>query len=209
MSILESARIRLEPLRKEHAEAMFPGLSNPRLYEFIADDPPASLEVLREKYTRLESRRSPSGDDRWLNWIVFSKPALNSPVKNGTGSERNTTLGDNMTLPEGACPIFQQALTARGYVQATVCANTATIAYVLFESAWGQGLGRESVAMMMDHLRDAYAVDRFVAMIDTRNHRSIHLVKKLGFSLVKIHPATESVHGVLSDDAEYVFLPKR
>lgn len=175
MSILESARIRLEPLRADHAEAMFAGLSNPRLYEFIAVDPPASLSVLREKYARLESGRSPSGDEHWLNWIVFDKPTLN----------------------------------ARGYVQATVSGNTAAIAYVLFEDAWGQGLARESVAMTMSHVSDAYGVGRFVAMIDTCNHRSINLVEKLGFSLVKIHPAKELCHGVLTDDAEYMLIRQR
>src|SRR5260221_9922733 len=32
--------------------------------------PPASTEWLRERYGRLESRRSNDGQQQWLNWVV-------------------------------------------------------------------------------------------------------------------------------------------
>lgn len=70
MKQLQTDRLRLVPLRVEHAEAMFPLLSDPRVYEFIQDKPPASLECLQKRYRRHETRHSPDGSEQWLNWII-------------------------------------------------------------------------------------------------------------------------------------------
>ena len=69
MRELRSARLVLEPQVESHAEAMFEVLSDPAIYEF-EHDPPASAAALRERYRKLESRRSPDGSQLWLNWIV-------------------------------------------------------------------------------------------------------------------------------------------
>lgn len=66
---ITAERLRLEPQRAEHAEAMFMVLSDPALYEY-ENAPPASLDALRERYRRLESRVSPDGAELWLNWVV-------------------------------------------------------------------------------------------------------------------------------------------
>ncbi len=70
MKQLTTTRLRLVPLRVEHAEAMFPLLSDPRIDEFIEHEPPVSLECLQERYRRLETRHSPDGAEQWLNWII-------------------------------------------------------------------------------------------------------------------------------------------
>ncbi len=62
--------VTLEPRTAAHAEAMFAVLAEPALYEFIEEDPPASVELLRQRFARSESRRSPDGSQRWLNWVV-------------------------------------------------------------------------------------------------------------------------------------------
>ena len=67
---LHTPRLRLEPQRPEHADALFAPLGDARLYEHIPQEPPPSLEALRERLTRLATRRSPSGDELWLNWVV-------------------------------------------------------------------------------------------------------------------------------------------
>ena len=59
----------LEPQLLAHAEEMFAVLSDPAIYEYERQ-PPASLAWLRERYARLESRRSPNGSEQWLNWVV-------------------------------------------------------------------------------------------------------------------------------------------
>src|SRR6185436_9373621 len=67
---LHTPRLRLEPQRPEHADALFAPLGDARLYEHIPQEPPSSLEALRERLTRLATRRSPTGDELWLNWVV-------------------------------------------------------------------------------------------------------------------------------------------
>jgi RimJ/RimL family protein N-acetyltransferase len=69
-TVLHSARLRLEPQRAEHADALFAPLGDARLYAHIPQEPPASLEALRERMARLSSRRSPEGDELWLHWVV-------------------------------------------------------------------------------------------------------------------------------------------
>lgn len=65
-------RLRLEPLKEAHAEALFPGLSDGALYEFIGERPPESVEALAARYRRLEVRTSPDGLQLWLNWALWS-----------------------------------------------------------------------------------------------------------------------------------------
>ena len=69
--MLRTKRLRLETLRVQHADLMYPGLLDSSLYTFQDDTPPASLEYLRARYAFLESARSPDGTEMWLNWIVF------------------------------------------------------------------------------------------------------------------------------------------
>jgi RimJ/RimL family protein N-acetyltransferase len=69
MRKIEAAAFTLEPQLAGHAEEMFIVLTDPAIYEF-ENEAPASLAWLRERYARLQSRRSPDGKEQWLNWIV-------------------------------------------------------------------------------------------------------------------------------------------
>src|SRR5881392_2854460 len=64
-----SLTIKLEPQTAAHAEEMFELLSDPKIYRYEGK-PPSSLESLRERFQRLESRRSPDGREQWLNWVI-------------------------------------------------------------------------------------------------------------------------------------------
>jgi ribosomal-protein-alanine N-acetyltransferase len=68
---ISSPRLRLEPLEERHAEALFEGLRAEAIYRFIDEEAPSSLAALRERYRRLQRRRSPSGSETWLNWAVW------------------------------------------------------------------------------------------------------------------------------------------
>ena len=72
---LETERLRLEPIRPDHADAMFEGLHDPSLYAYQTDEPPASRRELRERYARLARGLSPAGDQHWLNWIIVPRDA--------------------------------------------------------------------------------------------------------------------------------------
>jgi RimJ/RimL family protein N-acetyltransferase len=64
------APVSLEPLLAAHAERLFPLLSDRALYEYLDYGPPPDVEHLRSVYRRLESRQSPDGSERWLNWAI-------------------------------------------------------------------------------------------------------------------------------------------
>ena len=72
-AVLETERLCLEPLLRSHAAILFPLLQDERIYRYIPQDPPISVAALEERYHRLESRLSPTGDEAWLNWAVRLK----------------------------------------------------------------------------------------------------------------------------------------
>jgi [ribosomal protein S5]-alanine N-acetyltransferase len=70
MPIAALPTVILEPRSMAHAEELFPVLAEAALYEFIHEEPPQSVEALRKKLARSESRKSPDGTEHWLNWVV-------------------------------------------------------------------------------------------------------------------------------------------
>src|SRR5262245_45490922 len=173
MRELQTQRLRLEPLVETHASALFEGLRDEALYQFIGERPPKSIEALRERYRRLSSRMSPDGNQHWLNWALCS-------------------------LATGHYV---------GWVQATVRRDrSADIAYVLFRDQWGNGYAREAVAALIDHLREEWGAKRIKATVDTRNLRSITLLETLGFQRGSGRRNAEVIHGVASDEVEYLLL---
>lgn len=66
--MLYGQRVRLEPLRVEHADELMPVLDDSSLHTFVGGEP-ADLAQLRARYTRQVVGRSPDGAQRWLNWL--------------------------------------------------------------------------------------------------------------------------------------------
>jgi len=69
MRTISTERVVLEPQSAAHAQEMFEVLSDPAIYEH-ENAPPESLEWLRERYQKLETRRSADGTQHWLNWVI-------------------------------------------------------------------------------------------------------------------------------------------
>ena len=69
MNIVRTDRCILEPQVEAHAPEMFEVLSDPAIYEFERVPPP-SVERLAAGYRLRESRVSPDGGEKWLNWVV-------------------------------------------------------------------------------------------------------------------------------------------
>lgn len=67
---IKTPRLKLEPLRLEHADEMFPVLQDRGLHEFTGGEPTLNLDQLRARYARLVAGRSPDGLHGWLNWII-------------------------------------------------------------------------------------------------------------------------------------------
>src|SRR5882762_250117 len=69
MRVIQAGNLTLEPQNAAHAEEMFAVLSDPAIYEY-ENHPPPSLEWLRTRFTKLESRLSANGREQWLNWVI-------------------------------------------------------------------------------------------------------------------------------------------
>lgn len=69
MRAIVTSGVTLELQTAAHAEEMFAVLSDPAIYEY-ENRPPPSLEWLRERFARLESRSSGDGSEQWLNWVI-------------------------------------------------------------------------------------------------------------------------------------------
>ena len=161
MRIVHGDGLVLEPQREAHAEEMFALLCDPAIYEY-ENEPPRSLPWLRERFRKLESRRSPDGREQWLNWVI-------------------------------RLPSSQLA----GYVQATVHSDgRAAIAYVLASAWWGRGIARRAVKAMTEELAETHGVRTLSAVFRQDNHRSRHLLERLGFS-----PASPQRHAQLEVEA--------
>jgi len=69
MRAIDAGAVTLEPQTTQHAGEMFAVLSDPAIYEH-ENQPPSSVEWLRVRFGKLESRRSADGAEQWLNWVV-------------------------------------------------------------------------------------------------------------------------------------------
>ena len=69
--MIETQRLRCEPVQIEHAEAMYPVLLDPRIYTYLPERPPPSVDALRRRYETLSAGKSPDGSEHWLNWMLF------------------------------------------------------------------------------------------------------------------------------------------
>lgn len=70
MQAITASGLVLEPLTAAHAGALFEVLSDPLIYAHLDEAPPDSVDELRRVYARRETRKSPDGQQLWLNWLV-------------------------------------------------------------------------------------------------------------------------------------------
>lgn len=108
---LHGHRVRIEPLRVDHAEKMAPLLDDPGLHVFIGGEP-ASLPELRDRYRRQVTGRSPDGSQRWLNWIV-RRLDDNAAV----GTVQATVVVDAGSVTAEVAWVVGTAYQGQGYAQ--------------------------------------------------------------------------------------------
>jgi len=66
---LQAPRLTLLPQLATHADEMFVVLSDHQMY-LHENQPPQSIEWLRQRFARLETRASADGKEQWLNWVI-------------------------------------------------------------------------------------------------------------------------------------------
>lgn len=67
---ITTARLDLTPLTADDADDLFPVLEDSALGRYTGEDPPADVDALRARFAWWASRRSPGGDELWLNWVI-------------------------------------------------------------------------------------------------------------------------------------------
>jgi len=127
MRSITTERLFLEPQVAAHAEEMFALLQDPAIYRY-ENEAPRSLELLRERFLRLESRISPDGSQTWLNWVVRLQGA------GLIGFVQATLLSDGSA---GVAYVFGSAYWGRGLAYEAVHAMLRELA-----RRWNVGLAR-------------------------------------------------------------------
>ncbi len=69
-AFLTTRRTTLEPMTPGHASELFRILSDPRIYEFIPEDPPISEGALRSRIERWVIGPGPGTRELWFNWAI-------------------------------------------------------------------------------------------------------------------------------------------
>ena len=67
---LETERLQLDPMVQGDSDALFALLRDPGIQAFIRSQTPGSADDVRARIRDRESRRSPAGDELWLNWTL-------------------------------------------------------------------------------------------------------------------------------------------
>jgi RimJ/RimL family protein N-acetyltransferase len=76
---IRTDRLTLKPLGRLDAPGLYRVLADPELYQFTGGEPPVSESALVDILQRREARRSPAGDEIWLNWVAH-ETALASAI---------------------------------------------------------------------------------------------------------------------------------
>jgi ribosomal-protein-alanine N-acetyltransferase len=91
-----------------------------------------------------------------------------------------------------------------GTIQATVRPDaTALLAYELGAGHRGAGYATEACEAVIRELVDGHGVAEVVALVDTRNARSIRLLERLGFERTRHVVGADHFKGSSSDEYEY------
>lgn len=142
---LVTSRLRLEPLREEHAAEMVSVLSHAELYEFTGGFAP-SLADLARRY-RLQVSGPGGSDEVWRNWIL----------RESEGSR------------------------AAGFVQATIVAGEADVAWLVGHDFQGQGYGAEAATALCEWLTST-GVQRLTAHIHPGHTASQRIAAAVGLN---------------------------
>jgi len=63
--------VKLVPQDLSHAQGLFQALSDPKIYEFLDEELPENVDVVRRRIVQLQRGVSKDGTEIWLNWSVF------------------------------------------------------------------------------------------------------------------------------------------
>lgn len=68
-----TANLILEPILPKHSEILFDSLQSDELYTYIPQNPPKSVNSLKDKYTKWSKRQSSDNEEIWINYAIYHK----------------------------------------------------------------------------------------------------------------------------------------
>lgn len=136
-------RLVLEPQKAVHAEPMYALLQDPAIYRY-ENEPPQSVDWLRERFRRLESRTSADGSEQWLNWVVRLRDSELIGYVQATACEAS---------PTAIAYVFASAWWGRGYAFEAVSA-------MMEELVATHGARTFSAVLKRDNLRSIRLLQR-------------------------------------------------
>jgi RimJ/RimL family protein N-acetyltransferase len=150
---LPSRRLRLEPLRVTHAEEAAAVFNDERLHVYLGAAP-ATVEQLRERFTRQTRGHSADGAEDWLNWMVRHH-------ESGTiAATVQSTVYHSGEHHDGVHLV-------------------AEVAWVVATPFQGRGVATEAATTMVEWLR-RNGVDVLIAHIHPDNRASMGVARNLG-----------------------------
>lgn len=64
------------PQSMAHADGLFAALSDPRIYRFLDEEPPTSVQFIKDRISRQLVGGPPDRSALWLNWTVFQNDGI-------------------------------------------------------------------------------------------------------------------------------------
>lgn len=152
---LETKRLIMEPLKREHAEKLYKGYCDESIYQYIEHDVPESLEWLQDEFSILEKGEHTNSAGKHMlfyDWAVYSK------IDHEYIGRSEFTIYDN-----GDC----------------------NVAYVFFSPFWNRGFAFEATQIGLKYVKSTKKVKKFIITCDTWNVASKRIAEKLGFIFVE------------------------
>lgn len=85
-----SSEVYLEEINSTHAHALFQLLNDDDVYLFLDNAPPQSVDDTHAWINRVLAGGTPSGDEVWMNWCVFSGATMLGYVQSTYYPQPNT-----------------------------------------------------------------------------------------------------------------------
>ncbi|MFJ5552785.1 GNAT family N-acetyltransferase [Streptomyces sp. NPDC093225] len=147
---LTTPRLRLEPLRVDHAPEAVSVFDDVRLHTWTGGTP-ATLAQLEARYARQSAGRSPDGTQGWLNWML----------RRTSDAHLVGTVQATLYHPPSATGI------------------EASLAWVVGTAHQGHGYAREGARAMAAWLR-TQGVTRLAAYVHPEHEASMSVARALG-----------------------------
>jgi RimJ/RimL family protein N-acetyltransferase len=167
---LETKRLILEPLKREHAEKLFNGYCDESIYQYLELDVPESLEWLQDEFSIVEKGEHTNSKGKHMlfyYWAVYSK------VDRTYIGRSEFTIYDN-----GDC----------------------NVAYVFFSPFWKQGYAYEATVESLKFVKSTKKVKKFIITCDTWNVGSRRIAEKLGFKFIETAYGVNNLKDRVGDD---------